>query len=554
MKTLTARGASPGRAGGRALAALGLFCSGWGALACSTDGAESGSVHTPKYYEDVAPVINDNCVGCHREGGIAKFSLTTYDEVRAHATEIASATATREMPPMPVDNSGQCNTYANARWLSNDEIALLGRWATTGTQAGDPSQAPSLPDAPASLTDPDALLDMGVSYTPDDSSGHDDYRCFVVPSPVDALRYITAYQALPGDQREVHHLIVYQPANAEQANAAHALDDAATGHGYPCFGGPGVDASPVAMWAPGAGAIDMPLGTGVPLVAHRDLIIQIHYNLENGVFPDRTKVALAFAATPPISAQYVPIANYAMRLPPGQAKVESMATIELLPGPFKIYGAMPHMHTLGKTLRLDIEANGASKCLVDVDRWDFHWQNAWWYSEPLAIEKPSSMSIRCGFDTRDRTEVVTWGESTRDEMCISYLYITTKDKPEDLLDCHDQGNPLFGSCLDEFLAGCYEPDVSGTCSGENGSVTWSDGSKIERSGAMASLYSAGSDEACITVALSAGGAVLSKGDQQLSYVGVGDKVTLTCPDGTKLQATGAQLTAFNVCRGVNCPN
>ncbi|HYP99457.1 MAG TPA: hypothetical protein VER96_12375 [Polyangiaceae bacterium] len=541
-----------GRAGARLFWAIALSSGGWSALACSSDETTSNA---PKYYEDVAPILNHNCVGCHRDGGIAQFSLTNYDQARAHANDIASATAARAMPPMPVNNSGSCNTYSNARWLSDDEISLLGRWAKGGTPAGDPSKAQPLPEPPSSLSSVDATLDMGVSYTPDESLGHDDYRCFLVPSPVDALRYLTAYEVFPGQPREVHHLIVYQPVSETEATNAHALDDAASGDGYPCFGGPGVDASPVAMWAPGAGPIPMPTGTGVRIEAHRDLIFQIHYNLDNGAAPDQTKVALEFADQPPITGQYVAALNTDLRLNPGQAHVESSATAQLRPGPFKVFGAMPHMHTLGRTLRVDLQNNGASQCLVDVDRWDFHWQNAWWYQEPLLIDKPQSLSIRCGYDTRERSEVVTWGESTRDEMCISYLYITTSDTPDMPPNCDDKDNPLFGSCLDDFLAGCYEPDLSGSCTAnDDGSVSWSDGSKTARSGATGGLYGADDDDPCITAALSSNGATLTKGDRELSYVGSGEQVTVTCPDGKKVHATGAQLHAFNVCRGVNCPN
>jgi len=524
-------------------------------FACSSDRDPAPpDPNAPKYYEDVAPLLAQNCVGCHRDGGIGRFPLTSYAEVRAHADEIATATATRAMPPMPVNNSGACNTFSNARWLSDDEIDLLGRWAKHGTLAGDASKAPKLPDPPASLTKVDATLDMGVSYTPDDSSGHDDYRCFVVPSPVDALRYIVAYEAIPGDPREVHHLIAYQPVNAAEASAAHALDDAADGDGYPCFGGPGVNASPVAMWAPGAGPIQMPAGTGVPLIAHRDLILQIHYNLENGRGPDRTTVGLAFATEPPISAQYWPIANEGLRLAPGREKVESTAHEDVQLDRFKLYGAGPHMHTLGRTLRVDLEADGESKCLVDVDRWDFHWQNFWWYTEPMQIENPSSISIRCGFDTRGKNDVVTWGENTSDEMCINYLYITTRDEPDSPPKCDDAKNPLFGSCLEELLAGCYEPDLSGTCSTDDGTTSWSDGSTIVTSGPNAGLYHAGSDEPCITLAGTAASVVLTKGDSKLSYTGVGNRVTIACPDGSTVEASGAQLTAFNLCHGVNCPN
>jgi hypothetical protein len=555
MKALASGGAGRQSARSSFVTGFAVLCSSAPLLGCSSDGATTkGAADTPKYYEDAAPIINRNCVNCHREGGIAPFALTSYEQVQAHADEIASTTAARQMPPMPVDNSGTCNTYANARWLSDAEIDLLGRWAKGGAAAGDARNAPSLPDAPTALPQVDAMLDMGLSYTPDATLGHDDYRCFVVPSPVEARRYLTAYQVLPGQAREVHHLIVYQPESQAQADAAHALDDAASGDGYPCFGGAGVDASPVAMWAPGAGAIALPTGTGVPLAADRDLIIQIHYNLDNGTSPDRTKVALAFASEPPISARYLPVADFDLSLAPGRANVESMANSELENVDFKIYGAMPHMHTLGRTMRVDVQADGFSKCLVDVDRWDFHWQNAWWYDEPLKIEKPRSMSIRCGFDTREKSEVVSWGENTSDEMCISYFYVTSSDRPDAGPNCDDQANPLFGSCLDQLLAGCYEPDVSGTCSGDNGSVNWSDGSKIARSGATAGLYRPGDEEPCITVALSTSGAVLSKGDLQLSYEGVGDRVTIACPDGSTLKASGTQLTAYNSCRGVTCSN
>ena len=140
-------------------------------------------------------------------------------------------------------------------------------------------------------------------------------------------------------------------------------------------------------------------------------------------------------------------------------------------------------------------------------------------------------------------------------MCISYLYITTSDQPDAPLDCNDENNPLFGSCLDDFLQGCYQPDQSGSCSGtDDGSVNWSDGSKIVRSGTTAGLYGPGDDEPCIAVALSAAGAELSKGDQKLSYAAAGDQVTVQCPDGKKLHASGAQLHSFNLCHGVNCPN
>ena len=50
-------------------------------------------------YDDVAPLLKENCTGCHRPGGLGPFSLTTYAEARARAGRIAEMVADRRMPP-----------------------------------------------------------------------------------------------------------------------------------------------------------------------------------------------------------------------------------------------------------------------------------------------------------------------------------------------------------------------------------------------------------------------------------------------------------------------
>jgi hypothetical protein len=465
---------------------------------------------------------------------------------------MADATATRKMPPMPVDNSGACNTYSNARWLSDQEIATLERWADAGAPEGDAANAPELPPPLEELDDPDAVLDLGVEYLPSDESGLDDYRCFVVPAPVFEQQFLTAYQVFPGDERVVHHLIVYQPASREAVVDAHALDAEESGPGYTCFGGPGIDASMLAAWAPGGAMIRLPEGTGVPLRAGRELVIQVHYNLEHGAFPDRTRVGLRFATEPVITAEYLAVANTEMRLAPGRELVTSRASGDFEQASLKVHGAMPHMHTLGRTLRVDAQADGESRCLVDVDRWDFHWQNAWWYDVPLELENLSSVSIECGFDTRSRSETVTWGERTADEMCLSYFYVTTSDEPDPVLSCSNQDNPLFGSCLDTILEGCYEPDRSGSCEAEGGVVSWSDGSRFVNA-ADGGFFGPDDEEPCIGLTIEPGHALLTRDAATLDYRSDDEGVSVVCPDDSRVEASSFELREFAVCRGMYCP-
>jgi len=325
---------------------------------------------------------------------------------------------------MPVDNSGSCNTYSNARWLTDAEIATFAAWAAAGAPPGDLARTPPLPAAPAGLDRIDVTLDPGVAYTPNDTLS-DDYRCFLVDPGIAENAYVVAYDVIPGDARVVHHAIVYQPTTDEESLLAEDLDAAEDGLGYTCFGASGVEANPIVIWAPGGSVVTMPTGTGLPL-APRKLILQVHYNLEAGAFPDRTVVRLKTEPLVGLPGMYQPIADLDLIVLPGQDNVVSTRTITVDPpvGSATVYGVAPHMHTLGKTLRLDARVGSRDQCLVNVDRWDFHWQNMWWYESPIRATGVSAFTLSCGYDTSDRSEVITWGEGTRDEMCLVYLYVT----------------------------------------------------------------------------------------------------------------------------------
>jgi len=527
------------------------------AAAC-TGGAGGSSKMMITFYENVAPILYAQCIGCHHAGGIAPFPLTDYASAKANAAAIASTTGARTMPPMPVNGSGICNLYANARWLSDADIATLATWAAQGAAEGDPRKAPAMPAPPTTLDAPDAVVDIGVTYTPAGATGHedDDYRCFLAAGPAPAAAFLVGYEVVPGDARVVHHVIAYQPADDDAAAAARALDDAEDGPGYTCFGGPGVNAAPIALWAPGTGAVLLPTGTGLPLAADRPWIVQIHYNLAQGAFPDRTRVKVRLTQGPVRSAVFAPVADLDVRLPPGLASVEATSTTPQDPSaPYTVYGAAPHMHTLGRTMRVDVSNDAGPACLVDVDRWDFHWQNVWWYEQPIHVVGPQSISIRCDYDTTTRTDTVTWGEGTADEMCISYFYLVPDAVPPPA--CDDTANPLFGSCVDTFLTGCFEPDRSGTCTDSAGVIQWSDGSTYVQPGQhgteLPGFYRPGETSPCIGLATDSTGSTLSKGTASIHYAPGAENATITCPNGATFTAGSAQVTTFNLCRGISCP-
>ena len=100
------------------------------------------------WHQDVAPLVNESCVGCHVDGGIAPFSLTTYEAAAPFAGMMADATELGVMPPFLAQDTEECQV--NHPWvddlrLTAEEQLMLRRWADQGAPEGDPETAAALP-------------------------------------------------------------------------------------------------------------------------------------------------------------------------------------------------------------------------------------------------------------------------------------------------------------------------------------------------------------------------------------------------------------------------
>lgn len=377
------------------------------------------------YHRDVAPILARNCLGCHVDGGLAPFPLGTYAQAKAQAMAIKVATQSRTMPPWHVDNSGACQRYVDARWLTDSELDTLARWADDGAPEGDATPAP-MPRALTALTEVSATLDLGADYMPQ-GNGTDDYRCFIVDPGVANDAFLTAYQVNAGQPREVHHMLLFGLITPDAETQAEMLDAAEPGPGYTCFGGPRVDGgfTVLAGWAPGAGATFYPQGTGVRLSGGRKAVMQVHYNLANGAERDRTTVALTLKPVVDHEALVLGLADTDLDLPPHLASITQGVTTTLAGSDtYHVLGVFPHMHTLGRTMHVERRRGASSECLVDVPQWDFHWQQFYFYQQPFDVAPGDAVTLECGFDTSSSDAEVKWGEGTADEMCLAGFYVT----------------------------------------------------------------------------------------------------------------------------------
>jgi hypothetical protein len=93
--------------------------------------------------------------------------------------------------------------------------------------------------------------------------------------------------------------------------------------------------------------------------------------------------------------------------------------------PVTMYSASLHMHTRGRRAELDIvHADGTKECMLDIGRWDFHWQGSYAFQQPKTFAPGDSLYLECHFDNSDSTIDRNWGEGTDDEMCLGGFYVT----------------------------------------------------------------------------------------------------------------------------------
>lgn len=219
----------------------------------------------------------------------------------------------------------------------------------------------------------------------------------------------------------VHHVILYAVKRAD-ALAEDAKDTTA---GWQCFGGVGIDSTgALGAWAPGGSAVVYPFGTGIRLEPDQVLAMQMHYNTDNGSEADTTSVKLQYGTGGETAAYLLPLAARRFSIAPGAVGYSYSQRFGNTFGfPLKLYGFLPHMHTLGKSISMHAGTTSMDSCLVEIPRWDFHWQTQYFREKPYTLEPSAAVELRCAWDN-PTTRTVTWGEGTSDEMCFAFVYAT----------------------------------------------------------------------------------------------------------------------------------
>lgn len=381
-----------------------------------TGGSGGGSTGpAPTYYKDVLPITQVSCNNCHSAGGIAPFALDTYELAKLKAPLMADAVANKRMPPWLA--SKDCGgSFVGDRSLSDEQIAVINQWFQGGALEGNPADAPAAAAPAEVLPTVDLQKQMLTAYTP---TIRDDYRCFIIDPALAAEKVVTGYDITPGSQKVVHHVIMYIVPRTAAVNK----DAQDTAPGWECFGGANVNTDgTLGAWAPGGSAVRFPAGTGIRVQPNQVIAMQIHYNTDNGIEPDQTAVKLMYGTGTERSAYMLPLVADNFAIPAnGQNYAHSETFPNSLGFQLNVWGFLPHMHTKGK--KISLTATGNNECLVDIQRWDFHWQSQYFRKTAFQLSRTNSIRLSCTWDNPTNS-VVRWGEGTSEEMCFAFVYAT----------------------------------------------------------------------------------------------------------------------------------
>jgi Ca2+-binding EF-hand superfamily protein/mono/diheme cytochrome c family protein len=385
---------------------------------CELDLADAPklSLSPVTYHRDVARILQQNCVTCHRDGGIAPFALDDLAEVKDHAKVIKRVITEGTMPPWfaAIEKDAEKNPWVNDCSLSAKDKADLLAWIESSDRPlGNVAEAPANRTYPAEwrIGTPDLIIPLSRAYDIK-ADGFMPYAFDVVDTDIAEDQWVTAYEILPSERDVVHHVIVQVH---EKGSDARDREEGAGGYW--------------AIYVPGNGACVYPDGFARKIPAGARVSFQIHYTPSGKAKKERLRMGLVFAKTAPqYEVKTLALANNRIAIPPGASHhVETQS--RRVPFDIPITSYMAHMHIRGKAFKYEVTyADGKTETLLDIPRYDFNWQLRYDYKEPKLIPRGSTLTITAAYDNSaenkanpDPSKLVKWGSQTVDEMMLGYF-------------------------------------------------------------------------------------------------------------------------------------
>ncbi|MCU1368809.1 MAG: YceI-like protein [Ilumatobacteraceae bacterium] len=238
----------------------------------------------------------------------------------------------------------------------------------------------------------------------------------------------------------------------------------------------------VAGWVPGQGPSDFGEDTGILMEPGDALVLQLHYHYTGKPVPDRSTLALqlepgtkdlkALRVINPIGPVEIPCApadqdaplcdrtaaladNVKLYGPSGAAneagllmlcgrtpeqltkdfdgQVAASSCDQSVPEDGTLVAVLGHMHTLGKSFRLTLDADTEQEqVLLDIPEWSFDWQMNYELETPVHVKAGQPLRLECSWDRSADPlrppKYIVFAEGTEDEMCFATYALIPDDQ------------------------------------------------------------------------------------------------------------------------------
>ncbi len=389
------------------------------------------------YSGDVATIINENCVVCHREGGIGPMQLTNFEQVRPWAPLIRMKVANGEMPPYSYDRDLGIQELQGDWRMSREDIDTVVAWVDQGALPGNLNELPPAPPLPSlddwnfedQFGEPDLVLPSNPIDVP--ANGNDLWDKHFIASGLSEDRCIKAMQVKPrGDAKTVvHHANTYFAEINEDGQ---------------------VTRSPVTEYAMGKWGEIMP--DGVCRTFQADMLIQWDIHLypggvggaAPGTMIEDNVVELGIwlhdedfesGISQDLAAYQLDQGN--LFIPPhGTAMTQGFHSFD---HPVRIDSFQPHGHLRMHAASLEIfyPETGRTEVVSVISDWSATWHHSHLYEPHVAPLLPTGavLVIKQWYDNTgnnpnnpDPRQWVGWGQRTADEMTHAWIAVSHLDQ------------------------------------------------------------------------------------------------------------------------------
>jgi hypothetical protein len=414
------------------------------------------------YEKTIAPLLIDNCVACHRSGGIGPWQMSSYDMIKGFAPMIREVIRTERMPPWHADP--HYGVFKNDRSLSVQQSKTLVHWIEAGAPRGtgsDPLTELKKTWPEWALGQPDLVLEMPAFEVP--ATGVVAYQDIRVKNPIGRDVWLKAIDYSPGNRAVLHHILGYSlppgagpltvnggkegtaqqpgqpspqalqlmkicstPAGAEQVRMRVTRSDAAALAGGAAIGG----------YVPGAVPARFPGDAGVLLKKDSDFRFQVHYTPNGKTASDVTRVGLYFSDQPPAHALQITVLLDPCLTIPANTKAYTASMSRVTERDMYVYSLTPHSHYRGAASNFVAEyPDGSREVLLSVPKYDFNWQTTYAFANPKLIPKGTKLTHSTTYDNStlnpanpDPSIVVHWGEQSWEEMLYGSMSFRYADE------------------------------------------------------------------------------------------------------------------------------